>query len=370
MKKIFFLFFVLKSNLFLAQNLVKNPSFEVLRKYMGFSKKSCRYSEAYDFNSMLDDWKCSNFVTADILKNDIHQDNCFPVKPKTGTYMAGFIPYCSDGGNYGYHEQIQGTLNQALTVGKTYTFEYWVYTDDSLGLKHFNATNKNKNEAISVFCNNIGVQFRTEQLPTTTPWRKILEANPNQYTSKEIIGNTNGWKKIQFLMTADSAYQYFYIGNFLKDSETKINFDKSKTKKTLIAYYCLDNVSMREGNRLEEEPIFVKKSTYTFKNVTFQRGKAILVENSTSELDLLFNFLKENPLQKIKIQGHTDNTGNESKNLELSKQRAESTQNYLLKKGCEASRISIEGFGSSKPIAPNDSEEGKSKNRRVEVVLL
>ena len=128
---------------------------------------------------------------------------------------------------------------------------------------------------------------------------------------------------------------------------------------------------MREGNFMDApEPDFVEKSTYTFKNVAFQTGKAILVTASTAEINALYDFLQKNPNQKIIIQGHTDNTGTEKTNLQLSQQRAQSVATYLIEKGCASSRISAEGFGSKQPIAPNDSEDGKAKNRRVEIKLL
>jgi outer membrane protein OmpA-like peptidoglycan-associated protein len=72
---------------------------------------------------------------------------------------------------------------------------------------------------------------------------------------------------------------------------------------------------------------------------------------------------------KIGVYGHTDNSGSDAVNLPLSEKRADAVKAYLLKKGLTSNRVEAKGFGSTKPIADNNSEAGKSKNRRVEIVL-
>jgi outer membrane protein OmpA-like peptidoglycan-associated protein len=70
------------------------------------------------------------------------------------------------------------------------------------------------------------------------------------------------------------------------------------------------------------------------------------------------------------IQGHTDNVGSNESNLKLSQERAESVRSYLLSKKLPANRVTSIGFGETRPIASNDTEEGKSQNRRVEFVIV
>ena len=395
MKNQLLFLFLLVNTITFAQNLVKNPSFENLQAT--FKAKPCVYSQAMEFNAAVLNWSCEKYVTADILTFNSYGSKCFPILPRTGQRMAGFIAYhpkYDSGYTFSYHEQLQGELTKPLKVGKTYTFEYWLYTDDTLAARHLCIVLGDKSKSImSVFCNNVGVQFRMSKLDPKLPWRDSLAKNPQQYVTTKVIENTNGWKKFQFLITPDQAYPYFYIGNFKDDDAAKTNLTtayshkidsfnsippsiskRSKTfweRKKRIAYYCIDDVSMREGNFMDApEPDFVEKSTYTFKNVVFQTGKAILVSASTAEINALYDFLQKNPNQKIIIQGHTDNIGTEKTNLQLSQQRAQSVATYLIEKGCASSRISTEGFGSKQPITPNDSEDGKAKNRRVEVKLL
>jgi OOP family OmpA-OmpF porin len=84
-------------------------------------------------------------------------------------------------------------------------------------------------------------------------------------------------------------------------------------------------------------------------------------------LDGVVAVLKRNPTLRVEIQGHTDNIGSEASNRKLSENRARAVMEYLVKKGVEAERLSAAGYGSSRPIASNDTLEGRARNRRVEL---
>lgn len=105
-------------------------------------------------------------------------------------------------------------------------------------------------------------------------------------------------------------------------------------------------------------------------NILFESGSSDLISSSYPELDRLANELNSQSGVKIKISGHTDNTGVSSTNLILSRNRAKTVHDYLLGKGIGKDRIQYEGFGETKPIADNSSEEGKRKNRRVEFMVI
>jgi OmpA-OmpF porin, OOP family len=105
-------------------------------------------------------------------------------------------------------------------------------------------------------------------------------------------------------------------------------------------------------------------------NIFFDHNQYELKPKSITELDKLARFLFENPSHKVEISGHTDNTGTESYNLQLSQQRAQSVAEYLIRKGLDSSRLNKIGYGSRKPMAPNDSEANKEKNRRIEFKVL
>lgn len=105
------------------------------------------------------------------------------------------------------------------------------------------------------------------------------------------------------------------------------------------------------------------------KNIVFDLNKSNLLEQSYVELDKLVKYLKRNPTFKINIIGHTDNIGNEIDKKNLSEARAKSVADYLISHGINNKNIHHLGFGSLKPIATNDTEEGRQKNRRVEFTI-
>ncbi|MES2380965.1 MAG: OmpA family protein [Bacteroidota bacterium] len=105
------------------------------------------------------------------------------------------------------------------------------------------------------------------------------------------------------------------------------------------------------------------------KNILFENDKSTLLSQSYAELDRLVKYLKLNPTHKIEISGHTDNIGNEHHNKNLSMARAKSVADYLIKNGINQSHITFTGFGGLKPIATNDTEDGRQKNRRVAFII-
>ena len=104
-------------------------------------------------------------------------------------------------------------------------------------------------------------------------------------------------------------------------------------------------------------------------NVLFEQGKHVLLDGSYSELDKLVRTLKKQPALKIRIEGFTDNVGNPRLNQSLSFYRAKVVAKYLLDHEIEPSRLEVRGYGSSRPIADNSTEEGRAKNRRVQFVV-
>ncbi len=109
-----------------------------------------------------------------------------------------------------------------------------------------------------------------------------------------------------------------------------------------------------------------KGATIVLENILFDSGSPILLPSSHEELNALIKFLNENSTMEILISGHTDNRGNPEIDLELSKKRAINVMNYLIQNGISAKRITAKGYGMTKPIADNHTDEGRAKNRRVE----
>ena len=105
-------------------------------------------------------------------------------------------------------------------------------------------------------------------------------------------------------------------------------------------------------------------------NIFFELDSYDLRDESKIELDGLVEFLIENPDVSILIGGHTDNIGQAAYNQSLSESRAKAVNGYLINKGVDASRLKYKGFGMNQPIADNETEQGRAKNRRTEITIL
>ncbi len=109
---------------------------------------------------------------------------------------------------------------------------------------------------------------------------------------------------------------------------------------------------------------------FVLDNVYFDTGKATLKPESYPELNNLVAYMKELENDVIEISGHTDNVGDADSNQGLSQRRAEAVVAYLVKSGIQENRAKAVGYGESRPIASNDTPEGRKKNRRTEVRIL
>ncbi len=112
------------------------------------------------------------------------------------------------------------------------------------------------------------------------------------------------------------------------------------------------------------------KEIFNFNDLTFATGSANLDAASQSRVKNLAAVLQAYPKTKIRLDGHTDNTGDATKNRTLSKQRADAVKALLTKAGINAGRIATRGLGDTKPVAPNNTPQGKAKNRRIELRVV
>jgi outer membrane protein OmpA-like peptidoglycan-associated protein len=117
------------------------------------------------------------------------------------------------------------------------------------------------------------------------------------------------------------------------------------------------------------QPIEMNASV-TLKNVHFETNSTTLLPVSLVELDKLLQLLNENPQIKVLVSGHTDNVGAPSDNLKLSNNRAKAVADYLISKGIDSKRLTWKGFGETKPVADNKTEQGRAKNRRTEFTIV
>ncbi len=122
-------------------------------------------------------------------------------------------------------------------------------------------------------------------------------------------------------------------------------------------------------NLISVEGLISSGKAIKIENIFFDSGKYELKEESFESLSRLFKFLHDNDELVVEINAHTDNIGSDEYNLNLSNNRASSVVNYLVSKGIDATKLIAQGFGESQPVAPNDTDEGRALNRRVEFKL-
>lgn len=137
-----------------------------------------------------------------------------------------------------------------------------------------------------------------------------------------------------------------------------------------------ENFQLRDNSKTNsyQKDIFLtpiqEGESVVLNNIFFKTNSAELETSSISELNTLVELLTKNENISIEISGHTDNVGTAAYNLELSGKRAESVKTYLVSKQIAGSRLTAIGYGQTKPIADNTTEEGRAKNRRTEFKII
>ena len=168
------------------------------------------------------------------------------------------------------------------------------------------------------------------------------------FNQRAFKGYVNGVRMINVPAMKAPGYLFFASGAFYR-------------------YTGLSNVRIAQGavplyDRLTNDGKIVSYA------ITFETGKADLKPESVIEINRVAKLMQEHPELEFEVQGHCDNTGTDAVNDPLSQQRAEAIVNALVKQGIAQSRLTPVGKGSHSPIAPNDTAEGRAKNRRVEFV--
>jgi OmpA-OmpF porin, OOP family len=197
------------------------------------------------------------------------------------------------------------------------------------------------------------------------------------------------WFTVKGYYKADGGEKYLTIGNFspeVKKDMMRMNLFKLGYKE---AYYFVDDVRLVKHKeekddvdivivgpnyREEDSTLTVKNNIQVgekvaLKNIFFDQGKYYLLPESYIELNKLVQYLMKNPTIQIQINGHTDASGMGFKNQKISELRAREVFEYLIKKGVQ-NKMYFKGFGATQPVAPNDTDENKQKNRRVEFEII
>lgn len=161
-------------------------------------------------------------------------------------------------------------------------------------------------------------------------------------------------------LLAGGAYYLFVVRKNQKKKKDCLDAGGTWDEKTKTCILPIKNDNVTK----------ILKDAYS--NLTFEIGKAIIKPSSFPFLDEIVTVMSDPDATqwKLEIKGHTDNVGETAYNQKLSEQRANAVKDYLVSKGVLATRITAQGFGETKPIASNDTKDGREKNRRVEFFVI
>ena len=135
---------------------------------------------------------------------------------------------------------------------------------------------------------------------------------------------------------------------------------------------CPEKAGVKELGGCPEEVVqeIEKQLAFNAENIYFETSKSIIRSISYTNMDNIMQILQDFPNVKLRIEGHTDNTGSRDFNLKLSEDRAFSVMNYFTSRGVDESRFVAHGYGPDRPVATNETSDGRARNRRVEIHLI
>lgn len=361
-------------------NLVFNGSFEEYR----FCPKRV---DAVGVLINVDGWYQPTKGSADYF-NTCGSRECGVPKNKLGEQLPhdgdGYCGiYCSKND---YREYLQTRLRRKLRAG------------DSIRLTFFVSLSEQSTGAVAT----LGGLFTKEDIYDTV--RSILLHKEYETLSDDIfqviattytpqvmnpsdvpLTDTRNWQCVTGIFVADGGEQYITLGNFNTAERSGYVEPDSLVQLLPGSYYYIDDVFVEclnceppiaddlnvDSNYLtQEQPTFSVGSTFVLKDIFFEFDKSTILQQSFFELMRLITLLNTYPDMQIEVGGHTDSKGSDSYNQRLSESRAKAVADYLISKGISERRLQYRGYGKTKPIDTNETEEGRARNRRVEFKIV
>lgn len=353
----FLLTFILSSES-RAQNLIPNPGFEEFENYKVVK------GDTVCETCCVKNW-VSNFVgTADYY----HEKNPDPVlihRPEEECKTKSIMKFSQTRGGAGsagigifqlgdrHREYLHIKLTKRLEKNHIYLLSFYCKVD--LYSSYYFTTS-----SIGGFFSK-GIPQSLVFLLKTEPQIKNIESN--------FISSTR-WTQVQDTFIAKGHEEYLTIGNFTpeKNYKRKRIIDTIYSTKVMSEslYVILDDVSLYDVSPRTKNQDLTNGIKPALKNIYFSFNSDSLESVSIATLNDLAKILKRNS-SAILLTGHTDNVGDEQTNINLSISRAKAVKKYLLQMGIKEERIIVHGEGSTKPVFSNNTNEGRLKNRRVEI---
>ncbi|UBM58371.1 OmpA family protein [Marinilongibacter aquaticus] len=271
----------------------------------------------------------------------------------------------------------------SLPSGENHNFVVYFERLDT-GISRFDLIENPKEEENGTeFWNFYGVQIKNPKAGETNTVSnseaenfvlngKVFNAQTDQPIAAKITCIQQGGKAaFDSVMTSRTGYYEFLLNR--KNYVYKVEAQGFETVEQAFDLTNWNGESIEQNFYLEPKKDDIEKvddKTYRLNKVYFETGKANLKEASFPELNNVVKMLKENPEMRIRVDGHTDNQGDSGLNKILSLDRAKNVRDYLIGQGIAAERIEFKGWGDTKPVFSNASEEQRKKNRRVEIVII
>jgi OmpA-OmpF porin, OOP family len=205
------------------------------------------------------------------------------------------------------------------------------------------------------------------------------------------IHNNYRWVEIRGFYKAAGGEKYVTIGNFsplIKRDMISLNLFRLRPRE---AYYFVDDIRLVRAEQFDDKvavqrigpdymeawldstlkvkPDIKVGETVALQNIQFENGRYYLLPESYHELNKLASYLIRHPTIEIRINGHSDNSGLKFRNQKMSELRAREVFEYLIRKGVQ-NKMTFKGYGSAMPVADNDTDAGRARNRRVEFEII
>jgi OmpA-OmpF porin, OOP family len=349
-----------------CQNLVPNGSFEHYSRCPGdFSQSPTEFQ--------VNHWSSASAGTPDYFNACSHGEADVPHNwagvsdPYEGTGFAGLYLWMAVRNNYREYLQVQ--LTERLLRDSVYyiNFRY-----------KLSSYSKYSIDRIGLHLSDSSIHFKHDGVLNVQPILAIVK-------DTALTRETGLWEEGKITYKAHGGEKFLLVGNFSTDRETrfyKIQF--RPTPQPMVAhssYYYIDDVSLVSrhfhNQRLLTEivPAFAieetkSNTTYVLRNINFQFNSFRLIPPSFSELDQVAEYLLKHPQLDVQLFGHTDDQGGDAYNLKLSQARAKNVSEYLASVGVRGERIQYFGYGKTKPLKDERSEEARALNRRVEIRFI
>lgn len=266
-----------------------------------------------------------------------------------------------------YRDYLQGQLDTPLEkeIWYKFTAEIKVNVDATVGVADFEVFfgDKDVSDQLSSYQNK-GVRPQIRQRDTVIPY--------NQFDYKK------EWKKIERYYKGKGGEAYIIIGNFKNVNYRFSNISREVFDKVTgnlpNASYMIKEIKLEKieppKEYVNEIPSEIQKGdNITLSTIEFETNESEIKRSSYEEVEELANLINQKGA-KVHIVGHTDSVGDSGLNMTLSEKRAESLKVLLVNFGVKPQKISTAGEGEESPIAENETREGRSKNRRVEIKIL